>query len=259
MGLGFWLVCALPSLLVAEGAMAADMASLQTKASSGDTQAAFDLAQAYRLGKGVAVDMGKARRYYRQAATGGHLDAGAALALIVYYVDDDKDEGARLWQDVAVCGHGPSALMVAALYANGEHVEKNIDLARGYAGIARSEGEVGADELIEKLGGMTPVIDEMAGSLRTTCAFKEVKTKYWRVQVGAFSSRVAAARAWARLMDMAPDETDGFSPHFEESSPDGGTKPLIRLQLLGYESAEEANGVCRILLEKQHACMVVSP
>ena len=292
MGIGFWLVLALPSLLMAEEAKAADasqvekgVALLETRVAMGDAQATFELAQAYRLGRGVRTDIDKARVYYRMAAAKGHLDAGAALALIVYYLDGNKAKGVRLWRDVAVCGHGASALMLAALYANGENVPENIALARAYAGIARSESEVGADDLLMKLGGMTPDVDEQAGKLRATCGAKSKKDKpsvvmktngetadapnaaigtesasgAWRVQVGAFSSRMAAARAWARLMTLFPDQTDGLSPHFEESTRRVADKPLIRLQLLGYKNAENANEVCRIFIEKQHACLVVSP
>lgn len=250
---------------------AADMPELEARAAKGDVQAYFELAQTYRLGQGVRANLGKARGYYRKAAARGHLDAGAALALIVYYVDGEKDEGVRLWRNVAVCGHGASAMMLAAIYANGEQTPGNIALARGFASIARKQGEAGADALLQKLGGMTPGLDDQALELRASCAFEEHKMKalqtvssqaqsgVWRVQVGAFSSRVAAARAWALLMNAFPVQTEGMAPHFEESPVSVGDTRLIRLQLLGYDNADEANRVCRIFLEKKHACMVIAP
>ena len=45
----------------------------QGPAAAGDPDALFNLAQAYRLGRGVEVDSARARKLYEQAASLGHV------------------------------------------------------------------------------------------------------------------------------------------------------------------------------------------
>ena len=50
-------------------------------AAKGDADAAFNLGQAYRLGRGVPVNLSAAKTWLEKAARAGHLDAETTLAL----------------------------------------------------------------------------------------------------------------------------------------------------------------------------------
>jgi hypothetical protein len=71
--------CAAPSsymgISFAPGAAAGDLQDLARRAQAGDKQAQLDLGIAYEEGRGVAVDLKRAERLYRMAATtsGGTL------------------------------------------------------------------------------------------------------------------------------------------------------------------------------------------
>ena len=52
-------------------------------AEKGDADAAFNLGQAYRLGRGVSVDLARAQKWLDQAARANHLDAQVTLGLLL--------------------------------------------------------------------------------------------------------------------------------------------------------------------------------
>src|SRR3954468_21259067 len=48
-------------------------------AEKGDADAAFNLGQAYRLGRGIPVNLAAAKSWFERAAGKGHIDAQATL------------------------------------------------------------------------------------------------------------------------------------------------------------------------------------
>src|SRR5437763_13925606 len=63
-------------------------------AENGDADAAFNLGQAYRLGRGVAVNLAAAKSWFERAAGKGHIDAQAALGPLLFQ-NGDQTEGLR--------------------------------------------------------------------------------------------------------------------------------------------------------------------
>src|SRR5690348_8205483 len=53
-------------------------------AAAGDSDAQFNLGQAYRLGRGVPLDLGAAQMWFQRAANSGHLDAQTTLGLLLF-------------------------------------------------------------------------------------------------------------------------------------------------------------------------------
>src|SRR5438105_12236766 len=53
-------------------------------AEKGDADAAFNLGQAYRLGRGVPVNLAAAQTWFERAAEKGHIDAEATLGLLLF-------------------------------------------------------------------------------------------------------------------------------------------------------------------------------
>src|SRR5688572_25923493 len=53
-------------------------------ADRGNADAQFNLGQAYKLGRGVPVNVNLAEQWYERAARQGHVQAGANLGLILF-------------------------------------------------------------------------------------------------------------------------------------------------------------------------------
>ena len=66
------------------GDYATAVAQWQLPASNGDADALFNLAQAYRLGRGVPADVNRARELYAEAAQKGHVKAADNYGLLLF-------------------------------------------------------------------------------------------------------------------------------------------------------------------------------
>ena len=92
------------------GDYAKAIAEWRGPAAKGDADALFNLAQAYRLGRGVPEDVQQAEALYAKAAAGGHLKAAdnyGLLKLLVWLEDtfgiraDDVDLDPDAFRSVA--------------------------------------------------------------------------------------------------------------------------------------------------------------
>ena len=127
-------------------------------AESGDADAQFNLGQAYRLGRGVTINLGAAKTWFERAAIAGHLDAQTTLGLLLFQ-NGDQQQGLKWLRRAADQGE-PRALLVygTALY-NGDAVTQ--DRLLGYAFVSRAaqQGLGPAKETLEQLDGLMPAAD----------------------------------------------------------------------------------------------------
>ena len=109
---------------------AAAVAIWRPLAEKGDADAAFNLGQAYRLGRGVPTNLGAAQTWFERAANKGHVDAQATLGLLLFQ-NGNQPEGLK-WLKAAAEQGEPRALLVygTALF-NGDSVAQ--DPILGYA------------------------------------------------------------------------------------------------------------------------------
>src|ERR1043165_7026486 len=63
-------------------------------AEKGDPDAAFNLGQAYRLGRGVPTNLATAKTWFERSADKGHVDAQTTLGLLLFQ-NGDQAEGLR--------------------------------------------------------------------------------------------------------------------------------------------------------------------
>lgn len=107
----------------------------QGPAAAGDADAQFNLAQAYREGRGVDQDMAKALDLYRKAAEQGHVRAADTYGLLLFV--QGRRQEAMPWIQAAA-GHGePNAqYLLGTAYFNGDLMPK--DQVRGYALMSRA-------------------------------------------------------------------------------------------------------------------------
>src|ERR1700750_3351439 len=59
-------------------------------AGANDPDAAFDLAQAYKLGRGVPTDLAQAKTWYGKAAQAGHIQGAANYGLLLFQDGDRR-------------------------------------------------------------------------------------------------------------------------------------------------------------------------
>src|SRR5205085_9806804 len=60
-------------------------------AEKGDADAAFNLGQAYRLGRGVPTNLSIAKSWFERAARQNHVDAQTTLGLLLFQNNDQAD------------------------------------------------------------------------------------------------------------------------------------------------------------------------
>ena len=123
-------------------------------AEKGDADAAFNLGQAYRLGKGVVIDLSKAQNWLEQAARKGHVDAQTTLGLLMF--QNGNRVGAMRWlRSAADAGEPRALLMVGTAMYNGDGVPE--DPVRAYAYVSRAAAQ-GLDPAKATLADMDAVM-----------------------------------------------------------------------------------------------------
>lgn len=102
---------------------------------AGDADAQFNLGQAYKLGRGVPIDLAMAESWYRKAAMQGHAEAETNYGLILF--QNDKRADALPWLEKSAARAEPRAqLVLGTMLYNGDGVAR--DWPRAYALMTRS-------------------------------------------------------------------------------------------------------------------------
>ena len=162
-------------------------------AGSGD--AAFDLAQAYKLGRGVSPDLQQAKTYYGQAARVGHVQGAANYGLLLFQDGDRKN--ALPWIIKASDAGDPRAQYVygTALF-NGDLATR--DWPRAYALMTRAAaaGLPQATTSLAQMDQLIPAGDRQKGlALASRLASRPVPPLGKALVTGGGSDGVAAGPA----------------------------------------------------------------
>lgn len=105
---------------------------------AGDADAQFNLAQAYKLGRGVPVDLPQAEEWYRKAALQGHPQAEENYGLALF--ENNKRMQAVEWLERAASrGEPRSQYVLGTMYFNGDAVAK--DWVKAYALTVRAAAQ----------------------------------------------------------------------------------------------------------------------
>ncbi len=109
----------------------------RSPAQAGDADALFNLAQAYRLGRGVTADISRARELYAEAAQKGHVKAADNYGLLLF---QQGEQNVAMPLIVAAAGRGdPRAQYVLGLaHFNADYARK--DWVRAYALMTLAQG-----------------------------------------------------------------------------------------------------------------------
>lgn len=233
----------------------------------GDADAAFNLGQAYRLGRGVKTDLATAQRWLERAARAGHADAQTTLALLL--LDSGNRDGAMPWLKAAAERGDPRALLVygTALF-NGDGVARDPVLAYAYVSRAAAQGLEPAKSTLAEMDRIMPVAQRQKGVAIALAKAKAAAPKpasptakaaaatppkspvaasgAWRIQLGAFSQRSSAEALYRRLSDSLGGRQAYYVP----------AGAVTRLQVGPFPSRAAAAAACASL--KGQACFPVA-
>ena len=106
------------------GDYTAAIAEWQGPAQSGDADAMFNLAQAYRLGRGLPQDLDRAADLYRRAAEAGHLQAADTYGLMLFQ-NGEREAAMPYVQAAARRGDPRSQYLLSIAQFNGDAMPKN--------------------------------------------------------------------------------------------------------------------------------------
>ncbi len=132
----------------------AAIAQWRGPAENGDADAQFNLAQAYKLGKGVPADLKLAEDLYAKAARAGHLQAADNYGLLLFQTRRRTD--ALSWiVSSADRGEPRAQYVLGTAHFNGDLVSR--DRIRAYA-LMSSAAAAGLDQAKESLAAMDEAI-----------------------------------------------------------------------------------------------------
>jgi uncharacterized protein len=202
-------------------------------AKKGDPDAQFNLAQAYKLGRGVKQDLKIAEQWYQRAANQGHLQAADSLGHLLHYQGRIK-EALPLLQASSARGEPRAQYLLATELFNGVNIQK--DWVRAYALMTRASA-AGLAPASRNLAEMDKYISleqrqkgvALAGEIETATAQKRA------AQVTGFPINTKAPVAVAKPIDVPPSKTTkAVEPGFP------GTIPVLNGKTTQPEPAKTA-------------------
>ena len=102
---------------------------------SGDADAQFNLGQAYKLGRGVPMDLAKAEEWFRKAADQGHVQAADNYGLILFQTNR-REQAMPYIRTSAARGEPRAQYVLGTAHFNGDLAEK--DWVQAYALMTRA-------------------------------------------------------------------------------------------------------------------------
>ena len=230
-------------------------------AAKGDADAAFNLGQAYRLGRGAPTDLTRAHQYFEQAASKGHIDAAATLGILLF--QNGNRTGAMRWIKLAANGGEPRSLLLYGVAADPVSAYAYVSraAAQGLASAKETLAEMDAAMTLDQRVKGLAMAKEMVSARQSSAAapnavaakeapFTPAPPKAvasapsaapssgnWRIQLGAFGQRASAEALFARLRGKVGARQAYFVP----------VGKVTRLQVGSYESRAAAATACASL------------
>lgn len=132
-------------------------------AEKGDSDAEFNLGQAYRLGRGVPTNLSAAKTWFERAANQGHVDAETTLGLLLFQ-NGDQEEGLKWLKKAAEQGEPRALLVYGTALVNGDSVTQDPVLGYAYVSRAAAQGLDPAKQTLAQLDQLLPIADRRRGA-----------------------------------------------------------------------------------------------
>ena len=143
------------------GDYARAVAEWREPAAKGDPDALFNMAQAYRLGRGVAVDLKKAQALYAQAAAKGHLKAADNYGLLLFQ-EGKRREAIPYIEAAAGRGDPRAQYLLGIAHFNGDLVPKDWERAYALLTLANGAGLPQARPALQQMDEYVPLAQRQA-------------------------------------------------------------------------------------------------
>lgn len=139
------------------------VAEWRDPAAKGDADAQFNLGQAYKLGRGVPMDLKLAESWYKKAADKGHVQAADNYGLVLFQ-DNRRDEAMPYIRASSARGEPRAQYVLGTAMFNGDIAEK--DWVRAYALMTRAsaQGLPQASRSLATMDKYIPLADRTKGT-----------------------------------------------------------------------------------------------
>ncbi|WP_199798684.1 SPOR domain-containing protein [Erythrobacter sp. HKB08] len=140
----------------ARGDYAKAVAEWRGPAAAGDPDAQFNMAQAYRLGRGVEENSRQAEILYAKAAAQGHLKAADNYGILLFQ-SGRREEAMPYVKGAAERGDPRSQYLLGIAHFNGELVEKDWERAYALMTLANGAGLPQAPPALAQMDDFIPI------------------------------------------------------------------------------------------------------
>lgn len=145
------------------GDYAGAVAQWQAAAANGDGDALYNLAQAYRLGRGVTQDAAKAEDLYARSAAAGHPLAADSYGVLLFQ-KGKRAEAVPYLRTAAGRGDPRAQYLLGISHFNGDFVEKDWPRAYALVTLANGQGLPQAREAISQMDQFIPLAQRQQGA-----------------------------------------------------------------------------------------------
>lgn len=161
----------------------------------GDPDAQFNLAQAYKLGRGVPADLAQAEQWYAKAAAQGHPQAVTNYGLALFQ-NGRRQEAVKWLEQASSRGEARAQFVLGTMLFNGDAVSK--DWVRAYALMTRasSSGLPQASQTLAQMDKYVSLQDRQRGlEMARTLEAQAARAPVTATTVAAAAPTAAAAPA----------------------------------------------------------------
>lgn len=220
---------------------------------NGNADAQFNLAQAYKLGRGVEANLDVALDWYGKAARQGHLQAADSMGHLLHYKGRVK-EALPYLQASSQRGEPRAQYLLATELFNGVNVGK--DWVRAYAFMTRasSSGMSAASRSLAQMDKFIPLEQRQQGTVLAG-KLEQDAGKVRAQQTAGFQINTAPAQPTARPVTLPPSNPIPANPSvasgtagFPTAAPTPAVKPTPSYNPAPVPSAPATSGKYRIQL-----------
>jgi cell division septation protein DedD len=227
-----------------KGDAAAAVAIWRPLADKGDADAAFNLGQAYRLGKGVPLDLAQAQSWLERAARKGHVDAQSTLGLLLFQ-NGNRVAAMRWLKSAAESGEARALLVVGTALYNGDGVPEDPVKAYAYVSRAAAQGLAPAKATLADMDAVMPLEQRQKGVAMAQAMVATKKTELTETAPKPAPSKTVSVKPPA----AKPSSAKPSIPAPVQAATAAPTKPSVaatgkwRIQLGAFGQRKSAEGL----------------
>lgn len=277
-----------------EGDFTRAVSEWREPAATGDADAQFNLAQAYRLGRGVEVDIARAKELYAEAAKNGHVRAADNYGLLLFQ-QGEQQKAMPFIRAAAERGDPRAQYVLGLAHFNADYAEKDWVKAYALMTLSQSQGLPQAANALAEMDKYVPhkqrqIAQSLARDIESEAARRrsaelaalDLRTppktdsrpaaEPARVATASAPRPVAPATTAPRIVSEwkvqlgafgVPGNADRLWNKLASTPALSGTSKVLvptgrvtRLQAEGFASKAEAQSACAQLKRQGQGCLV---